>query len=154
MRNTTLCMPILILMILVSCKKEIKEVEHDYLNTIVSKINPDKDVKWIVLLPGLGCHGCIQEGEAFVKDHIGNKQIFFVLTKIESYKILQNKLGIRFEEHENIYLDKKHEINFPTDNGVYPCIVQIQNGKVRDHEFQSPANGAFQKLRQKITDNP
>lgn len=134
-----------------SCKKENKEIEHDYLETAIDKLNVNNDIKWMVILPGLGCPGCIQEGETFVKENIKNKSILFVLTKIESFKILQNKLEVKFNEHPNVYIDKKEEIVLPTGNRIYPCIVKLNKGKVVTHEFQSPNNGAaFHKLKRKI----
>ena len=151
MKNINLIIAVFIFMILFSCKKEERKIEHDYLETTINKFNINDNIKWVVILPGLGCHGCIQEGEAFMKENITNRNILFVLTKIESFKILQNKLDIKLKEHSNIYIDKKNEINVPTDNRVYPCIVILDKGKVKEHEFQSPKNGsAFQELKESI----
>jgi hypothetical protein len=130
-----------------SCKKSGKAVEAENLTTAIYKAKVDYDIQWIVLLPGLGCHGCIQEGEAFMRDHIENTGILFVLTKISSLKILQQKIGIKIEEHPNVYIDRENIFNIPTDNSIYPCIIRMKNGKIVDHEFQSPKNGsAFRKL--------
>ncbi|TGV03442.1 hypothetical protein [Flavivirga rizhaonensis] len=151
MRNRTLTVTFFIFIILFSCKKEEKTIEHDYLETIIDKLDVNDSIKRVVLLPGLGCHGCIQEGEAFMKQNVTNRNILFILTQIESFKILQNKLEITLEEHPNVYIDKKNEINFPTDNKVYPCIVMLDNGNVKGHEFQSPKNtAALQRLKKCI----
>lgn len=151
MRNTTLLITVSIFIILFSCKKKEKEVEHDYLETIIDKVNVTNNIKWIVLLPGLGCHGCIQEGEAFMKKSIMNRDVLFILTKIESFKILQNKLEIKLSEHPNVYIDKKNQFKIPSNNSVYPCIIEIKKGKVIKHEFQSPNNAqAFENLKSKI----
>jgi hypothetical protein len=134
-----------------SCKNSTQNIETENLSSAISKVNITNQVKWIVVLPGLGCHGCIQEGEDFVKKYIKNKNIFFVLTNISSLKILQQKIGLQIKNCPNVYVDYDGLFNLHTDNNVYPCIVQLENGKVIEHEFQSPKNGAaFYNLRSKI----
>lgn len=105
------------------------------------------DFQWIVILPGLGCHGCIQEAEAFMREYIGNTEILFVLTKISSLKILQQKTGIKIEKQTNIYIDREDNFSLPSNNSIYPCIIHLKDGKIVEYEFQSPGNGAaFRKL--------
>lgn len=140
-----------LLIVNTSCKKSDKEIEVENLVTAIKESKIKGDFKWIVLLPGLGCNGCIQEGEAFMRDNI-HFDILFVLTKISSLKILQQKTGIKLKEHSNIYIDKENIFDLPTENSIYPCIIQLENGKIIDHEFQSPRNGAaFRKLKKLVT---
>lgn len=130
-----------------SCKKNDKEIETEHLTAAIEQVKLNRDFKWIVILPGMGCHGCIQEGEAFMRDNI-NSSILFVLTKISSMKILQQKTGIKFEEHHNVYIDRENIFDIPTENSIYPCIIRMNKGQIADHEFQSPQNGsAFRKLK-------
>lgn len=150
MKNKILLTIILIFSLFVSCKKGEKELEKEYVATIVDKVNTSNNTKWIVILPGMGCHGCIQEGEYFMKEYIGNPKILFVLTKIESLKILQKKIEVNFKEHSNIYIDSKENFNMPTNNTVYPCIVYLENGKVKSYEFQSPSNAGFENLKARL----
>jgi hypothetical protein len=104
--------------------------------------------EWIVILPGLGCPGCIQEGEAFMQQFIDSTKVFFVLTKIESLKILQQKIGKSLKDRKNVYIDKQGIFDIPTDNSIYPCIVQLKDGKIVKHQFQSPENSqAFEWLK-------
>jgi len=134
-----------------SCKKSVKDTETDNLTSSIMKLHVDKQVKWIVILPGLGCHGCIQEAEAFMKKYVHNKKIMFVLTKISSLKILQQKIGVQVRDYPNVYLDYDDLFNLHTENSIYPCIVRIEDGNIIEHEFQSPKNGAaFYKLRSLI----
>ena len=136
-----------------SCKKSLKDIETDHLSNAISKVRLDQDFNWVVVLPGLGCHGCIQEGEAFVRDHVKNQQILFVLTKISSLKILQQKIGIKAKDFPNVYIDRNNFFTIPTGNSVYPCIIKMEKGKVIDHEFQSPENGAaFAKLNGRVSE--
>lgn len=138
----------------ICCKKNEKEIETERLTTAIKQTKVITNFKWIVILPGLGCHGCIQEGEAFMRDNINHTDIMFVLTKISSLKILQQKTGIKMIEHSNIHIDQKDEFNILTDNSIYPCIIRMENGKIVDHEFQSPQNvAAFRKLKRLVLAN-
>lgn len=136
----------------ISCnKKEKKEVEAEFLNSYIESLNLSPTYHWIVILPGLGCHGCIQEGEEFMKQYVQNKSIFFILTSVESIKLLQNKTGMKVNAHSNVYVDKENKIDIPSDNKIYPCIIQVEKGEYRTHEFQSPSSSqAFSKLKVKL----
>lgn len=147
----TLVLIALLILVLTSCKKTETEIEASYLTASVEKLPLNPEVKWVVVLPGLGCHGCIQEAELFMQNYVKKKNIVFVLTKIESLKILQKKTGVHIKEHSNIYIDKKNEFVVPTNNSIYPCIVQIEDGALKKHQFQSPKNGkAFDDLKNHI----
>lgn len=142
----------LVLSLFVSCKKSIEEIENEHLTQAINQTKIDNNYRWIVVLPGLGCHGCIQEAEAFMSKHIANNEVLFVLTKISSLKILQQKVGFNIEEHTNVFVDRDDVFSVPTDHSIYPCIIKIENGKILAHEFQSPQNGAaFQKLKRVIS---
>lgn len=140
------------LFLFLSCKKTDKERETESIKDGMEQLKLSEKTDWLVILPGLGCTGCIQEGEAFVKDNIANPKIFFVVTKLQSLKILQQKIGTKIEGRPNVFIDTKSTFSIPTSNGIYPCIVQLENGKIIDHEFQSPRNGqAFEQLKMKTT---
>lgn len=134
-----------------SCKKDPKIEETLYFSKAINKVDIPSNYEWLVILPGVGCHGCIQEGESFIQEHIDQKDILFVLTKIESLKILQNKIGLNIKDHSNIMIDREDMFNVRTDNRIYPCIIELENGKLMGYEFQSPENStAFEKLQHQI----
>lgn len=135
-----------------SFKKSEKEIEHECLTEAIQKVEGCDSIKWIVILPGLGCNGCIQEGEAFMKENIENREIFFVLTNISSLKILEQKINLKTKEYQNIFIDRENWFNIPTDNSIYPCIIRIKDKKLVNYEFQCPKNGqAFRKLKNHIS---
>jgi hypothetical protein len=138
------------LFVTTSCNKSPEKTEKDCLTNAVNQIMVDNQYQWIVVLPGLGCHGCIQEGELFMQNHITNRQILFILTRISSLKILQQKINIQISEHPNIYVDKKNIFAIPTDNSIYPCVIQLKNRKILNHSFQSPQNAALHQLEKLI----
>ncbi|MBC9798553.1 hypothetical protein [Sinomicrobium weinanense] len=151
MRTINLILTFVIIALSTSCKKGEKEIERDHIVKFLDTFSVNDSTKWVVILPGLGCHGCIQEGEVFMMDNIDNKDIFFALTKIESLKILQQKIGIKLRGRSNVYIDPKESFKIPT-NSIYPCVVYLDGGNVKYHEFQSPGNNAFEKLRTEIKD--
>ncbi len=141
---------ILLLSLFTFCKESTNEIEKRYLQKAVYGLTDN--VSWIVILPGLGCNGCIQEGEIFMRDNIKKTEVLFVLTKISSLKILEQKTGIKLKEHTNILIDRENKFSVPTDNGIYPCIIKINDNKIDTHEFQCPKNSmAFRKLKNQIS---
>lgn len=143
---------ILFLMFLeISCKDSVKIEEEVFLKNAIVQINSVSQYNWIVILPGLGCHGCIQEGEYFMKKNIEYTKILFVLTNISSLKIFQQKTGIQINKHSNIYIDRNNHFRLPTQNAIYPCIIQISNGNLFNYSFQSPTSASFLKLKKNIS---
>ncbi len=132
---------------LVSCKQKIEEVEEKFLASVIDEFRIDEKYEWVVILPGLGCHGCIQEGEFFMKKNISNNKILFVLTDITSLKIFQQKTGIRISNSPNVFVDKNNRFKLTTKNAIYPCIIQLEHGKILHYSFQSPQNAAFSKIK-------
>lgn len=132
---------------MVSCKGGSEKVEKDFLTNTLEQLKIDQAYEWVVILPGLGCHGCIQEGEFFMKKNISNTKILFVLTNISSLKILQQKIGIKINDHHNIFVDRDNRFKLPTENAIYPCIIQVKNGEILQYAFQSPNTAAFHNMK-------
>ncbi|MCF8716346.1 hypothetical protein JM658_16065 [Joostella atrarenae] len=152
MKHLRIPIAIIIFIILVcSCEEGEKEIEKNQFSTALTEIELKPSTDWVVVLPGLGCKGCIQEGEIFMKENINNDHIKFILTKIESLKILQKKIGVNLDDYHNIYLDKDNSFEVTTNNTIYPCIIKMEDNQYIDHEFQSPENSlAFDKLKAQI----
>ena len=134
----------------VACKQSPEKTEKNSLTHAIEQIKVDSQHKWVVVLPGLGCNGCIQEAEAFMKVHITDQRILFVLTKVSSLKILQQKTGINFDEHTNIFVDRDDLFHITTNNAIYPCVIQLNNGKYSKHSFQNPSNSALWRLKEQL----
>ena len=141
---------IILMFSITACRQNIEKIERQYLDKTIKEVNIDGDYRWVIILPGLGCHGCIKEGEVFMKEHITDKRILFLVTKVSSIKILQQKTGVSFDEHSNIFIDRNNLFDIPTDNRIYPCVVELKNGEVINHSFQSPKNAAFHQLEQQL----
>ena len=134
-----------------SCKQTEAEKEDIVIEDGIKEIKLKPEYNWLVVMPGLGCRGCIQEAEVFMRDYIEDPHVLFVLTKVQSLKILEQKIGKKLHNRQNVYIDKQGYFDIPTNNTIYPCIVQLDKGKAVQHQFQSPANGkAFQLLKTQI----
>ena len=38
----------------------------------------------------------------------------------------------------------------PTGNAIYPCIIELEEGKISNHSFQSPSIPSLYKLGKKL----
>ena len=138
------------MILLTCCQQNLEKREKDVFIKAIEQLKIDGKYQWIVVLPGLGCHGCIQEGEYFMQNNIEDQRILFVLTKVSSLKILQQKTEVRIDEHANIYVDREDLFNIPTNNAIYPCVIQMKKRKFISHSFQNSANKAIRKLREQL----
>lgn len=136
-----------ILSCLIACNKKAKEKEKVFLSNCIERLDVADRYQWIVILPGTGCHGCIQDGEFFMKKNIKNDKVLFILTKVSSLKILQQKLGFQIKEYSNIYIDKENMFDIPSNNSIYPCVIKLEKGKISTYAFQSPQSNAFHLLK-------
>ena len=140
----------IVVFFLVSCHQNTKKIEKKHFSKAIEQISVDTQYKWIVVLPGMGCNGCILEAEFFMKNHIEDRRILFVLTRLSSLKIFQQKTGISIDEHPNIFVDRNNLFSIPTNNSFYPCVILLNNGKHSSHSFQDPSNAAFRNLEENL----
>lgn len=126
--------------------QEKKVSDLNILSEKIEELEIKDSVKYIVVLPEVGCQGCIQEGENFMIQHFNNDDYFFILTRIKSLKILEQKTGISLSKGENIFIDRKLLFALNSNESIYPIIVKMNGGKAISLEYQSPENDAFSKL--------
>lgn len=151
MKNAYYILTLIILSLTISsCEKSKEEVEADYIDGFISNLDVNEKFKWVVVLPGLGCHGCIQTAEAFMQENVTNEEILFVLTQTKSIKLLENKIDVKLSGRSNIYVDRERSFDLPSKNVIYPCIINVEKGVFLTHQFQSPSNEGFEKLEKKL----
>lgn len=155
MRRIVKAIALLISVILLaSCKENAASSERESLTSALDALKIDTQLyDWIVVLPGLGCHGCIQDGEYFMQQNVENPKIFYVLTNLSSLKIFQQKTGITIKNHPNIFVDRENLFVVPTNNSIYPCVIQLREGEIAEHTFQSPQTVIFQQLKRHLKEN-
>ena len=149
MKKISFCLLLFLTLSFYSCNSE-RQKEIDFIDNVLSEHADLSNYNWLVIIPGVGCNGCIQEGEYFLKKHVSDKTIGFVLTNISSLKILQQKTGIKLKEHENIYADTDNAFIVETHNSVYPCVVEIKDHHIVSLEFQSPQTPALRNLEETL----
>lgn len=132
---------------LVGCRTEnIKEKEF-FSNALNSDVKSLDCYNYVVVIPGAGCHGCIQESEYFLKQNIQREDILFIISNPQSLKILQNKIGLKLNDYSNVLINKTSDFQVPTHNSVYPAVVYLNEDKeVKKVEFQTPNTSAFHNL--------
>lgn len=129
--------------------------EYSFLNSAINTIGESvTDYNYIVIIPGAGCHGCIQESEYFLKQNLNNKNILFVLSNPASLKILQNKIGVKLRDYSNILINRNSDFKVPTQNAVYPCVIYLDDDAQIDRiDFQTPQTSALHDLSTKLNDS-
>lgn len=106
-------------------------------------ISFDKDLEYCVILPEVGCEGCIASGVRFFqsnKKHFLNtqKKNMIVFTAINSKKMLFRTIGVSSLENYYCYLDLKNDYLVNDNNSIYPLVLQLKNGSIVKAEYQSP----------------
>lgn len=115
------------------------KIDEDYLREF--------DSLKLVVLPGTGCTGCITQTEDFlVSNYDKREDVIFILTSIESIKILKNKLLINWDSR-NIILDTLGVFSQGYFDSIYPSIVSFDNeGQVSKLSFVSPEDDGLSDL--------
>lgn len=144
--------------LLFSCKgkdKSTKEVEDFY---SCNNIHFDKGLKVCVILPEVGCGGCIASGISFFQE---NKDYFLrnqnenriIFTAIHSKKMLYRALGVNTLNEYNCLLDETNKFLVKGNNSIYPLILHLENGYIVKAEYQSPySTDLFSELKSKLQD--
>ncbi len=143
-RGNTSLLFLLLLLFTVSCKEGnvSRQISELYSNRGI-KFDPETRV--CIILPEVGCGGCIAEGTYFI---LSNKQCFssnqrrnlVVFTSINSKKMLLRNMEIDSPSELNCIMDTTN-IYLPTGNErIYPLILLLEKGKIIEAEFQSPHN--------------
>lgn len=105
------------------------QIKEDYADMVVRRLE-ENDVNLtnyshVVVIPELGCGGCISEAENFFRENT-EENILFIFTKISSMKEMRLHLGKLIEQknvlidNERLYVSEKEEMN------VYPIIIDIR----------------------------
>ena len=104
----------------------------DFYNQALQKSTFNLDsTEIIILVPGSGCSGCITKAEHFIAKYFNKlNKVKFILTNIQSYKILRLKLGEEAFHSPLLYLDKNNVwYNTKNENNIYPQVLFINNKK-------------------------
>ncbi|MCU0446219.1 MAG: hypothetical protein MUE85_15035 [Microscillaceae bacterium] len=100
------------------------------------------NAKACIVLPSLGCSGCISEGEDFVIKNLNanGEKLMVILTNYQSEKMLKVRFGEPVFRNKNLLLDKEKTIYNNGLVGFYSKIYYFENNKVVDVQEASPDN--------------
>lgn len=127
--------------------------EEKYTEIVLCNLRKDNiDIELythIVIIPNVGCGGCISEAEHFFQEN-KEENILFVFTKVRSLKELRLRHGKKLER-KNVLVDKqqryaseKEEIN------IYPIIIDIRGKGRCKWDFLEPGVSYQDILKNKV----
>lgn len=96
-----------------------------------------KSLDAVIILPGEGCSGCISSTEQFVKNLQQSDKIHVIFTAVRSKKILRLKLNLDLNE-PFYHIDDESILNQDRSYTIYPTVVLLEDGQVRDYFYISP----------------
>lgn len=157
----------IVCMALISCfgcqTNEVKDSEMQSINeqfhTALNANSPGEDAKKYkayLVIPNSGCSGCISSAEDMLKRGINqSNQVKYVLTKIESLKMLSYKMGFDVTKNEKIIIDKQNLFNSGPLKSIYPQILLIskEDGSVYRKIDISPKEDGLRILKEQYLIN-
>lgn len=133
-------------LLLFSCNSTKEDKDKKYISKKIEQLMPtmNKCFEKVVVLPGSGCPGCITVAEDYLKENYRNKNILFVLTNTQSFKLLSQRVGTDVLKLSNAYVDESDVISKPISL-IYPVMIlyNCTNDKVSNVNIQQPGNDAF-----------
>lgn len=126
---------------------------HEYdkvFDSAIIELKPDfgkEGLNAIVIIPGIGCSGCISYVESFLKDNYDNKVgVKFILTRIESKKMLIQNTGIDLK-NENVIVDDLNVFSKGVYNSIYPTFIFFNsNGRISEIVYASTDENGLEVL--------
>lgn len=104
--------------------------EEMYANKVIRLLQENK-IKTeyfthIVIIPEVGCGGCISEAEHFLQEN-QEEDILFIFTKVRSEKELRLRHG-NILKRKNVIIDKEQEYSANEEEiNIYPILIDIRN---------------------------
>ncbi|MDE6533518.1 MAG: hypothetical protein K2M27_08305 [Muribaculaceae bacterium] len=136
---------ILLIFILCGCGSSNKDL--DYIQTLYSDRNIvfDDETEFCIVLPEVGCSGCIS---GILYDVLDNKASFsnnqkknlIVFTAVNSKKMLRRNIQVDSLDELNCIVDTENRFLLDTKDKIYPIIMTLDNGRITNVMIQSPDN--------------
>ena len=108
-----------------------------------------ENIRFIIVIPEAGCAGCISYVEEFYLNNKNNESLFFVFSNIVSLKMLKSKLQLN-ESNTYLDLDNRFMDCYPSEQALYPCVLDVQHGIIRNIYYQSPKEDGLSIVQQKM----
>lgn len=106
-------------------------------------ISFDTNIENCIILPEVGCSGCIAGGVFFILEHKDSfnpnqKKNLVIFTAINSKKVLFRDLEIKSTNDLNCIIDTLNDYLPIGDKKIYPLILKINQGEIIQAKYQSP----------------
>lgn len=124
---------------MLSC--ESKDQSKVFYEQKLNQIENLSSFQYVIILPSLGCQGCISGVEEYLKNNIERTNVLFILTSLESLKLLQNKIGFDLKNRVNVLIDLDNDFLLTSDSSIYPIVLSMQNSKIETLHYISPDTG-------------
>lgn len=147
---------LVLLIILNSCVNKDESLQHVVDCYQKKNISFNEELEVCLVLPEVGCGGCIASGVFFFKENKeaflnGQKKYLIIFTAIKSKKMLFRSLGVSSLEPYNCILDENNDYLVEGNNSIYPLVLYLKKGSIYKVEYQSPDSGdVFGKLKIKL----
>lgn len=125
--------------LMLSC--ESKDQSKVFYEQKLNQIENLSSFQYVIILPSLGCQGCISGVEEYLKNNIERTNVLFILTSLESLKLLQNKIGFDLKNRVNVLIDLDNDFLLTSDSSIYPIVLSMQNSKIETLHYISPETG-------------
>lgn len=82
----------------------------------------------MVVIPNVGCGGCITRGEGYFVEHVGDPNYLFIFTMIPDIKLFKQSYIWQYAEQANVIIDSG---NMMPAMGFYsdrPCFIEPSDG--------------------------
>lgn len=119
---------------------ELKQIKKCYEHRNISF---DKELEACLIIPEVGCGGCIDGSIYFLKENLShflkeqNKNMF-VLTSINSPKMFLRTLGEKNLDKYNCLWDNDNKYLISGNKSIYPLLLYLEEGDIVDAKFQTP----------------
>ena len=124
------------LITVLSCDTEQK------LLTIFEEVIPEIDINenlTFVVIPDVGCNGCIYRAELFLEKHKNSDNIYFIYSGITSLKDLKFSLGDKLNAN-NVIIDELNLIALNEGVFNYPMIYHYEKETLKFQKEINPTN--------------
>lgn len=139
-----------------TCCKSLYKEQSQKLQNVIQVLDSKKvsnQAKAILVIPNVGCIGCINNAEDFIVKNINKTEnLVVIFTNFQYKKILKMKLGNAIYYHSNILLDDKNEVYRQGLFSQYPVIYYLRSNQIIDIQEARPDNpkNVFQELLTKL----
>ncbi|MFQ3214444.1 MAG: hypothetical protein ACI9C9_001983 [Marivirga sp.] len=129
----------------ISCSSRVSSYQKIVNSLASSEIFNLENYSNVLILPGLGCDGCISDVENFIIErHNYLSSTLIILTRIESVKLLRLRLGKELLNKKYVIIDENSLFDTPELQTIYPVrLILNEDGHVLEVIEKTPETHDF-----------